>query len=594
MRKGLKKASAIICSVTMVAASVVVYNDNNVKADDEKTTIVAYQYDNTEKTADTDLDEYLDANDPNQYTYVATTGTGSLLVSITGTAYKHITWSKDTYTNGAEESVGIVPAIGASSKNNWSADVYADFTFSTTDCTELSLSLDIGATKKGPKNFKLTYVDEEGTEQVIGETITLADNKTMYTTTVDLPKELENQETVSIKLKLADTTAMNGTDLVTNQTGGEFAVNNFIVTGIKAGDDTSEETSEEVSQEESSGEEVSESESVEETSVEEATGEEATSEEVSDAEETSEEVSDTEETSIDEATSEEDTSTEEVSSEEITSEEESSVEEVTSEEDTDAAETTLEDATSEEDSSAEEITSEEDTTVEEATTAAYDPGFDVTALVYQEIACNGADGVDPLTYAIKEATLEGIVPWYGDGGVTFMLQYADPNAEGAKAEVTVNGEAPAAGVITETAQGLVKVNPTALPDDSYTVVTVALESGKSATFVIKKGNPVVEPKETTADETNESVEVTTVEGVTTKVEESTTAADQTTPAEVTTTAKETTKEVTTSKTEVTTATETTTVEITTVAPTTTVSSTTAAVETTTKAPATSKAATVKV
>ena len=184
-----------------------------------------------------------------------------------------------------------------------------------------------------------------------------------------------------------------------------------------------------------------------------------------------------------------------------------------------------------------------DNPTEETTAKPYNPGFNPADLTYTDVACTGDDTKDPLGFAATEdSNIEGMNPWYGDGGNTFMLQYADPNAEGPKATVTVNGQEPESGVIVERAQGLVKINPTKLADDSYTTVTVTLDSGKTATFVIKKGNPTDLPSETTKVEDKTDANETTKEGdvdVTTKegdVDVTTKAGDN--PTEETTTANQ--------------------------------------------------------
>ena len=138
----------------------------------------------------------------------------------------------------------------------------------------------------------------------------------------------------------------------------------------------------------------------------------------------------------------------------------------------------------------------------------YNPGFDPSSLNYQEIKCTGSENtVAPILYAqVDGATIAGIVPWYGDGGVTFMIQYADPNGEGANATVTINGTEPERDAVTEKVQGLVKFNPTTFDEDAYTVVNIKLESSKELTFVIKKGEPqaIETTPETTPETTTQS------------------------------------------------------------------------------------------
>ena len=139
------------------------------------------------------------------------------------------------------------------------------------------------------------------------------------------------------------------------------------------------------------------------------------------------------------------------------------------------------------------------------------PVNDPAYLNYEQVSCDGFDNIDPINYALQDATIAGVLPWYGDAGSTFMLKFADPEAEGTLAEVTVNGEEAAHGVVTEKSIGLVKINPTRLENNAYSTITVTLPSGKYATFVIKRGDPNLGPDETTTKEviTDENGEVIT-------------------------------------------------------------------------------------
>ena len=132
---------------------------------------------------------------------------------------------------------------------------------------------------------------------------------------------------------------------------------------------------------------------------------------------------------------------------------------------------------------------------EDATTKAPsggDYGFDPSTLTYTTLECNGTAGLS-IDYSLQSADIEGIVPWYGDGGNTFMLQFADPQGEGSSADITVNGGQPGNGTVVERAAGLVKINPNTLQDNAYSVIKVTLASGKKAVFVIKKGSAVNNP-----------------------------------------------------------------------------------------------------
>ena len=94
------------------------------------------------------------------------------------------------------------------------------------------MSLQLGATKKGPANY-VFYVTDGTTKEKLG-TYTLSNNKTMSDVSFDIPATFENKDNVSIFVQLANTTAINGNDIV-GATGGEFAINNIEVKGLSNG-----------------------------------------------------------------------------------------------------------------------------------------------------------------------------------------------------------------------------------------------------------------------------------------------------------------------------------------------------------------------
>lgn len=119
-----------------------------------------------------------------------------------------------------------------------------------------------------------------------------------------------------------------------------------------------------------------------------------------------------------------------------------------------------------------------------------DPG----SLTYEDLIC--AENPDfKIGYSIVKSTVEGTVFWYGDVGTTLQISFYDPKGEGANADVTINGQAPADGVITMLGTGIIKLNPTLLPDNAYTIVKIKLETEGELIFVIKRGNPTEAPTE---------------------------------------------------------------------------------------------------
>ena len=127
-------------------------------------------------------------------------------------------------------------------------------------------------------------------------------------------------------------------------------------------------------------------------------------------------------------------------------------------------------------------------TTEPVTTKNETTDFNPADLTYTSLECQGTPGLN-IEYCIQDSTIAGVTPWYGDTGATFQIAYADTKGEGANADIKVNGQAPAEGVITMTGVGIVKINPTLLEDNAYSIITLKLATSGEMTLVIKKGNP---------------------------------------------------------------------------------------------------------
>lgn len=189
----------------------------------DENTIAAFRYAGLAEDIGNDLTAYADPED--SYIYHATAGDGTMTASVTGTNPKHMEWG-DSLDYGY-----VVPVLAASKSNLWSLNAYVAYTFSTKGSSELKASVDVGGTKKGPANLNIGYYAGEEFQSIT--TYTIAKNKTMYTIQFNLPKNLENQDSVTIYVKLADTINIGGNEMtdVAYNSGGELAINNFIVTG---------------------------------------------------------------------------------------------------------------------------------------------------------------------------------------------------------------------------------------------------------------------------------------------------------------------------------------------------------------------------
>lgn len=193
--------------------------------------ITEFKFDNTEKTSGADLDEYAKENDT--YVYNATSGTGTMEATITGDAKKHISWSSDAYKDEEGNTIGIVPAIGASKSNKWTENANVKISTSVVGYSDLKVSLQLGASKKGPANYLVSATD--GNTIVALGTVSIKQNKTLYDATFDLPSSFNSLSSLGIIVSLKDTTAVNGSDLSEAPTGGEFVIQNVVISGKNTG-----------------------------------------------------------------------------------------------------------------------------------------------------------------------------------------------------------------------------------------------------------------------------------------------------------------------------------------------------------------------
>ena len=203
--------------------------------------IAEFEYDNTDKTAKEDVTEYVSKD--NEYYYVPTRGEGVLFGSVTGdrSALKHMEWTDNIYSDTDGNVLGIQPVFAASDKNNWSANAFVEMQFSTKGYSDLTIDFDLGASKKGPANYKVVASNDDETQEL--GTIKLEKNKTMYSFTADLSEKFDNS-VVNIQVLLTDTKSVGGADLSENPAGGEIAINNIALSGVKIEEGATETVSE--------------------------------------------------------------------------------------------------------------------------------------------------------------------------------------------------------------------------------------------------------------------------------------------------------------------------------------------------------------
>lgn len=249
---------------TGVLAAMIVFSlayIGSVKAEGpEKATIAALDYEYTDLATDTDtvsgeavsldLKESKYGNKTDGYKF--TTGTGTLFASITGDKTKSIEWSSETdVTTGedmpsAEYKMGgdkqITPVMAATKKNMWTEGTipYFEIRVSTKGYKDVEISAYVGASKKGPRDYRLTYAVGDSTEFTAltedSAKISLAKNKEMTKISGTLPAAANDKELVKVRIEVASMESVSSTAespvyLYTNSSSGEAAINHIEIKG---------------------------------------------------------------------------------------------------------------------------------------------------------------------------------------------------------------------------------------------------------------------------------------------------------------------------------------------------------------------------
>ncbi len=163
--------------------------------------------------------------------YATATVGGRLFASVSGTDYRKLEWSKGEY--GTE---GMQPVMTGGTKNPWGNGAYLEVRVSTKGYENITFCADLGATKKGPRDYKLQYsVDGITFVDVKGATYTVAVNKELATAfdNVALPAQANHCEQLYIRIAVASNMLVNGTAGLIGSTGGETAINHIAVRGEK-------------------------------------------------------------------------------------------------------------------------------------------------------------------------------------------------------------------------------------------------------------------------------------------------------------------------------------------------------------------------
>ena len=192
--------------------------------------IAAWQFDPDGKEAESKLTEYGTGDDG----YKATYGNGTMSGTIDGTNMRALEWSAVEYGSNGLNMVPIMPA----GKNNLWGTPYVQFEVSTKDYTDITFTAYMAGSKKCPASWKLSYSTDGKTftdiENAVA-TITMANRKLMvpYLENFKLPSEVNNLDSVILRLSPVSDATVSGGTTADDPTGGELAINNILISGTK-------------------------------------------------------------------------------------------------------------------------------------------------------------------------------------------------------------------------------------------------------------------------------------------------------------------------------------------------------------------------
>ena len=234
----------ILCTLTSTVLIMSFASIQAISADKE--TVLAKFFYEQQNTSDDSLNvTYGGSADEG---YGATTGifkdSSVLYASTNGISSKKLEWSNydgadgNDYSDSADELIGAVPVMAAGGKNPWGdasvTPAYFEIVTSTAGYEDITFSADLGGSKKGAKNFKLSY-SINGTDFTdVSDTVySISKNKTMQKLfdNVPLPGTVYDADKLYLKIYAADNAAISGDLLSDNPTGGENAINNIRIKG---------------------------------------------------------------------------------------------------------------------------------------------------------------------------------------------------------------------------------------------------------------------------------------------------------------------------------------------------------------------------
>ena len=154
----------------------------------------------------------------------ATTGEATLSASADGVNSEKIRWDSDP-------TISAPRMQGKKLTTGWKAGGYWLLEFSGENLSNMTFSADMFSSGKAPKYFEM-YYSTNGTDFIKidnSKAVLSKSNRTVYNN-FPLPQTLNNSKNIYIKLMIASSEAVNGSD-ITGVKDGSTYINNIIIKG---------------------------------------------------------------------------------------------------------------------------------------------------------------------------------------------------------------------------------------------------------------------------------------------------------------------------------------------------------------------------
>lgn len=145
--------------------------------------------------------------------------------------YRKLEWSGATSPYTYNNTSVSMPVMAASDKNTWGTTPYFLIRTSTKGYENITMSLILGGSKKGPKDYKIQYsTDNKVFSDVSGATLSISENKKMFPYSFTL-SAAKDKTVLYIRIIASSTNTIEGGSFANAVTSGETAINNIVIKG---------------------------------------------------------------------------------------------------------------------------------------------------------------------------------------------------------------------------------------------------------------------------------------------------------------------------------------------------------------------------